>query len=305
MLNQLFQRTKTIRRLVNAPLLEERLHYLTYRAGQEMSRGLLREIVGYQLIVIKYLHLKNNNQIITLRKLEAAANRWTHHQMQHLKGRDCSTCKVRFITHATHWLQFLGRLEIPEKPAFPPQLAEFIDYMRKEQGLSETTIYSHSHRLQKFFSQIKEQPEQFLARITPAHLDAIQIEKLNQGAHSRYTIQNNCTALRAFFHYAERQGWCRAGIADSIQAPHIYKHEVLPSSPSWEDVRRLLKSTKGNRPSDVRARAVILLLAVYGLRASEVCHLRLEDFDWEQEVFRLRRSKLGPIQRFPLVQTVG
>jgi integrase/recombinase XerD len=47
-----------------------------------------------------------------------------------------------------------------------------------------------------------------------------------------------------------------------------------------------------------------MLLAVYGLRASEVRRLRLDDFDWKENIFRLKRSKLGPIQQFPLVQTV-
>ena len=177
--------------------------------------------------------------------------------------------------------------------------------MQKERNLSERTIYNHRYELQKFFSQIKEEPGQFLANLTPVQLDAIQIQKLKQESYSRYTIRDCAATLRAFLRYAERQGWCRAGIADSIQAPRIYAHETLPLGPSWEDVQRLLKTTEGNRPVDIRARAVILLLAVYGLRDSEACRLRLEDFDWEQGTFRLKRSKRGPIQQFPLTQTVG
>jgi len=177
--------------------------------------------------------------------------------------------------------------------------------MRKEQGLSETTIYGRRRNLQKFFSQIKEEPGQFLIHLTPVRLDAIQIQKPRRKAYSPHTICDRVTALRTFFRYAECQGWCRAGIANCIQAPRIYKHATLPSSPTWEDVQRLLKTTEGDRPSDIRDRAIILLLAVYGLRNSEVCHLRLEDFDWEQETLHLKHSKLGPIQRFPLVQTVG
>ena len=303
MFNKLFQRPYAIRRQLNAPLLEDRLRYLAYRAEQETARTVLCEISTYQPIIIKYLHLKNNGQIITLKELETAANRWARHQIQHSKGVSCSTCKVRFITHAKHWLQFLGRLEIPRKPPIPSQVAEFVNYMRNERGLSEATICISRYLLQKFFSQIKD-AGQFLANLTPAQLDAIQIKKLRKGIYSRRTIYNDAVTLRAFLRYAERQGWCRAGIANSIKTPRIYKDEALPSSPSWEDVQRLLKTTEGNRPLDIRARAVILLLAVYGLRRSEVCRLRLEDFNWEQDIFRLKRSKLGPTQQFPLVQTV-
>lgn len=300
MFNQFFKRTKAL----NAPLLEERLRYLTYRAEQETAPTVLIEISTYQLIIIKYLHLKNNDQIITLKELESAAKRWSDHQRRRLKRVTCYPRKGRFIKHAKHWLQFLGRLEVPQKPPLPSQVAGFIDYMRKEQSLSDTTICLRRKQLQQFFGQIKEEPGQFLAHLTPAQLDAIQIQILNQEAYSRRTIQEFCKTLRAFFRYAERRVWCLAGIADSIQIPRVYKHETLPSSPSWEDVQRLLKTTEGNCLWNIRARAIILLLTVYGLRSSEICRLRLEDFDWEQGIFRLKRSKLGPIQQFPLVETV-
>jgi len=308
MFNQLFKRPYAIRRQLDAPLLEERLRYLTYRAEQKTSHVTLYHIALHQLIVIKHLRLKRNNHIYTLKELETAAKRWAHHQKQRLKGWEgvsYSSRKCRFIKYAKHWLQFLGRMEIPKQPPLPLQVVEFLDYMQKEQDLSEATIDTRRKRLQKFFNQIKEEPGQFLAHLTPAQLDDIQIKKLRQRVYSRHTIFNDVNALRAFFHYAEHRSWCRVGIANSIQAPRLYKHETLPSSPSWEDVQRLLKTTEGNRPSDIRARAVILLLAVYGLRDSEICQLRLDDFDWEQETFCLKRSKLGPIQQFPLVQSVG
>ncbi len=305
MFDQLFKRPYYIRRLLNAPLLEDRLHYLAYRAEQETARTMLIEISNYQLLIIKYLHLQNNNQTITLKELETAAIRCAHHQKRRLKRVSCSSRKGRFFRHAKHWLQFLGRIEIPKQTPLPSQVAEFLDYMRKEQYLSETTIDNRRKWLQKFFSQVKKEPGQFLSNLTPAQLDAIQIQELNQGVYARRTIREFCGILRAFFRYAERQGWCQSGIADSIQSPRVYKHAALPSSPRWVDVQRLLKTTEGNRPLDIRARAIILLLAVYGLRNSEVCRLRLEDFDWEQETFRIKRSKLGPTQQFPLVQTVG
>ena len=305
MFNQLFQHPKVLSRYFNAPLLEERLRYLSYRAKQETAHAVLHEISLYQLVIIKYLHLEENDHIYTFKEIETVAKRWVHHKKRRLKNVSCSTCKGRFISHAKLWLKFLGRLEIPKQPPLSSQVTEFVDYMQKERNLSERTIYNRRWELQKFFSQIKEEPGQFLSNLTPAQLDAIQIQKLKQGVYSRYTIRNRAATLRAFFRYAERQGWCRTGIADSIQDPRIYTHEALPSSPSWEDVQRLLKTTEGNRPSNIRARAVILLLAVYGLRDSEVRRLRLDDFDWKQETFRLKRSKCGPIQQFPLVQTVG
>jgi site-specific recombinase XerD len=75
--------------------------------------------------------------------------------------------------------------------------------------------------------------------------------------------------------------------------------------PSWADVQRLLASTEGDRPKDIRDRAVLLLFAVYGMRVGEVRMLRLEDLDWAQELLYVTRPKPRRRQAYPLAYTVG
>jgi integrase/recombinase XerD len=48
-----------------------------------------------------------------------------------------------------------------------------------------------------------------------------------------------------------------------------------------------------------------MLFAIYGLRAGEVIRLRLEDCDWEHEVFRVVSSKTGRVRTYPLTRSVG
>ena len=136
-------------------------------------------------------------------------------------------------------------------------------------------------------------------------MDELLARIFHEGSYARSSIQLYASRLRTFLRYAEYRGWSPSGIADSVKTPKSYAHQTLPSSPSWDDVQLLLKNTEGDSPSNIRARAIILLLAVYGLRGSEVRQLRFDDIDWEQETFRIRHSKFGPTQQFPLVQTVG
>lgn len=79
----------------------------------------------------------------------------------------------------------------------------------------------------------------------------------------------------------------------------------MPAGPGWEDVQRLVASADGNRPADIRDRAILLLLAVYGLRSGEVRILRLEDIDWDNETLRVRRPQPGRTHLYPLSRTVG
>lgn len=128
---------------------------------------------------------------------------------------------------------------------------------------------------------------------------------LNQGSYARVTIRDWADALRAFFRYAEMRGWCRAGLAASIRGPRMFTQTSLPAGPSWDEVRRLLAMTDRNRPVDIRDRAILILLAVYGLRAGEVNRLRLDDLDWERELLTVTSSKTRRPRTYPLIRSVG
>jgi integrase/recombinase XerD len=66
-----------------------------------------------------------------------------------------------------------------------------------------------------------------------------------------------------------------------------------------------LASCAGDTPSEIRDHAMLLVVAVYGVRSVEVRHLRLEDIDWEREIVRIRRPKQRKSQQYPLVREVG
>lgn len=76
-----------------------------------------------------------------------------------------------------------------------------------------------------------------------------------------------------------------------IVSPRVYRAESLPRGPCWNDVQRLIATTEGDRPQDLRDRAVLLLLAVYALRSSEVRALKLDDVDWERNLLFIPRTK--------------
>src|SRR5437016_3764787 len=58
-----------------------------------------------------------------------------------------------------------------------------------------------------------------------------------------------------------------------------------------KEVKKLFTSVNGTSPVQIRSRCAILLCSVYGLRAGEVCCLRLEDIDWAEERISVRRPK--------------
>ena len=101
------------------------------------------------------------------------------------------------------------------------------------------------------------------------------------------------------------RGWCRAGLADGVMPSRFHPGETIPKGLDREEVARLLATTEGDRPADVRNRAVLMLLIAYGLRAGEVAGLGLDDLDWAEERLRVRRPKPGRTHHYPLSRGVG
>ncbi len=101
------------------------------------------------------------------------------------------------------------------------------------------------------------------------------------------------------------RGWCSPGIAAAIDAPRLFKQDGLPNGPRWVDVQRLMEGTVGEGRRDTRDHAILMLLAIYGLRSGEVRGLRLEDLDWSGEVITVQRPKQRRTQYYPLVTSVG
>ena len=117
---------------------------------------------------------------------------------------------------------------------------------------------------------------------------------------SAATIRSYGYCLRTFFRFAERQDWCAPGLADGIMPVRFHPGETLPKGLKRDEVLRLLATTEGNRQADLRDRALLMVLTAYGLRASEVAGLRLDDLNWEEETLRVRRPKSGCTHHYPL-----
>jgi len=79
----------------------------------------------------------------------------------------------------------------------------------------------------------------------------------------------------------------------------------LPYALSWDDVRRVIATASGDTERDIRDRAILLLLAVYGLRRGEVASLRIDQVDQIGGRLHIWRLKRRQPQVFPLVPSVA
>jgi len=183
------------------------------------------------------------------------------------------------------------------------EVAGFEAWMRGERGLSEETIRCYCDTVDRFFHQL-DKCGRALSSVTITDVDRA-VARWHARGCSRITIRSYTQYLRAFFRFAESRGWCAPGLADGIMPVRFHPGDTVPKGLTRDEVLRLLATSEGDRPADVRDRAILMVLIAYGLRAGEVAGLGLDDVGWAGETLRVRRSKLGRTQHYPLSRGVG
>jgi site-specific recombinase XerD len=300
MFEVLFSRPSAIARYRSAPLLRERLLYLAHCKQLGIKHETLRKIAICQLDLVQILDLHDADSS-TLLKIENGFRRWS-------LSSECKSrprARRRFFGHAERWMRFMGWLEKPEaiRHSHTREVTIFAARMSSEYGWADTTIEGCCRTVDCFFVWLDREGVD-LASVGIEMIDQF-VARYHARGFSRSTIHLYAQQLRRFVRFAGQQGWCRPGLADGIMPPQRYRGETIPKGLSRDEVVRLLATTEGNRPHDIRARAILTLLITYGLRAGEVSGLQLGDLDWEQEMMRVRCPKPGRTHLFPLSPSVG
>ena len=301
MFERILFRRSNLSRHRNGPYAKERERYLTLLMEEGRSLPTLRQIANLLYHMAEQLPLSLPS--VTATQIEAAARQWSATLVRCRISRH--RMETKFVFHATNWLRMLGRLQKPEsKLPFTTEQDAFLHFEQQERGLADASLKMHKTHLRPFLNWAADQVKT-LRKITPEDLSRYFVWQAAQRRWKRTTISNHVKALRNFFRFAESMNWCAAGLANTIDAPRIYKFERLPRGPLWSDVQRLLVASSGDTPNDIRDHAMLLLLTVYGFRSSEVRHLCLDDIDWEQEVMHVRCTKQRKTQHYPLLRNVG
>jgi site-specific recombinase XerD len=276
-----------------------------HRAGEGIARTTLLRVANELLVVARWMDLSDDRPI-THQDIGAVAWRWAHHQQQRGRADGDRWSRRHFVDVATAWLRFLGRLvELPndDPGVFAAEVEDFAAHLLNERGLALTSVQNRRWHVERFLGAVCRN-KSAIGDIVIDEIDAFLGAKGEEG-WCRVSVAASAGALRSFFRHAEMRGWCRLGVAAAIDGPRLFKHEGLPSGPAWTDVQRLIDGAGDTDPHDIRDRAILMLLAVYGLRSGEVRRLRIEDLDWNKEAIRIERSKQRRIQYYPLVTSVG
>lgn len=160
--------------------------------------------------------------------------------------------------------------------AFAGHLTDFICYITSEKGLSPNTVEAYRRDLTHFLSFIERRSVITITEISSEDIVAF-LAYLRTSLYAQASISRALIAIKVFFRFLKREGILKENIALYLETPKI--GQTLPTVLNVDETVRLL--IQPDRHTDIGARdaAILELLYSSGLRASELCLLKIVDVD--------------------------
>ena len=162
-----------------------------------------------------------------------------------------------------------------------PVIADYLDHLRYERGMSPNTVTSYGRDLGRYQGFLVERGAGVLAA---GEADVDDYFAGPGGAGATATVARRVASLRGLYGYLVREELVKADPTARLRTPK--RGQDLPRVLSVEEVLGLLRSIAPTGPLGERDLAMFELLYGCGLRASELLGLRDGDVDLEGGLVR-------------------
>ena len=316
MVREIIQTEKGRNRHLNTPISP----YLDGYLGDLDRQGFATSTIHYDLCYVtrfgEYL-VQHNIEIRDINELEIERfMQWyrssrQNNEIKHPLSRDYNSTVKSLkgsIRKLLAYLRNIGEISPPSDSVakIPTQeiLDEYLSFLHVHRGLADSTIENHRRWTTAFLVWLdKVQPAIVLSKLTGSNVEHFVAEESNRLKPCACSIMR--VTIQAFVNYLKSAGYIPLSCNSFLPKRKRYSLDSLPSAIAWSDIERVLDLVDKTTAMGRRDYAILVLLATYGLRASEVVGLRLEDFDWRQDILSVRQKKSNRTLKLPLVSEVA
>jgi integrase/recombinase XerD len=150
-------------------------------------------------------------------------------------------------------------------------VSDFLDYIRSEKGLSPHTIEAYERDIGVFLTFIQKKS---WAEITSETILSF-LSYLHGQSYASSTVCRMLISVKVFFRFLKKEKEISVDLGRYFETPKIW--QLVPEVLSIEEVDLLLAQPKQDNFVGARDKAILELLYATGMRASELCQLRICD----------------------------
>ena len=155
----------------------------------------------------------------------------------------------------------------------PPALRPFLLYLASERGLADNSLHAYRRDLQNL-EQFLSRQNSSAARATADQFRAYLQDQSRRGQSTR-TVARRLAAIKSFLRFQVSEGRDVTAIIQQLERPK--PERSLPKILSRAQVNQLIAAPNPKSSLFWRDVAIIELLYASGLRATELCDVKLRD----------------------------
>ncbi len=184
-------------------------------------------------------------------------------------------------------------------------IAQFLDYLSIEAGLSENTVLAYGRDLKAFAAFAKSREIDDIEKIRPVLIQQYLV-KLSKASMAESSIKRALVAVRMLLRFARLQNLIEDDFSAILEGPKLWQR--LPVICSRGKVLDLLNSPDPKEEFYLRDKAILELLYATGLRASELACLKTGDVNIDVGYLRCfgkgKKERIIPVGRTAVAAVV-
>ncbi len=176
-------------------------------------------------------------------------------------------------------------------------------YLANVRGVVASTIREYSRgarRLLRWVRQRHGRLQMLSGRDVLAFIGELAAARPTQSWRNRLTSQT-----RLFLRFLLWEGLFKNDLSRAVPKLRCWRLATLPRHLSWDNVRKLVDGIDTSTSTGKRDKAVLLMIALLGMRGEEVRTLELKHVAWRAGEIRLPRTKAQRAKTLPLPHEVG
>ena len=197
---------------------------------------------------------------------------------------------------------YTDMLKVVLPPAMKKPLRDYERHCKDRRHLRPRTLAGRIRQIGQFLHFLHSRDVRKLQEMQPADVAAY----IDSRQHFRpRTVSWIVTCLRQFLSFLVMRGTLRVDLSRALPTVRVVRDAAIPAVWDPEVVVKLLTAVDRSSPRGKRDYAILLLTARLGLRAGDICALRLDDLDWDAATLEITQSKTGAPLRLPVSEELG
>ena len=190
----------------------------------------------------------------------------------------------------------------PLKAWIRSAVAAYTTFLHQHRGLAARTVHKRVWQLAQAADFLEQAGVTALPEIQAPQIQQFFIQLQSQKPATRLTY---AVTLRSFLRWTYQEGLLPVDLSPAAIAVRHVRQAHVRDVLDADDMDRLLAAMDRSCATGRRDYAVLMLAIRYGMRPSDIRHLRLDDVRWRQGLISIRQAKTGRPLTLPLLPDVA